>query len=217
VKIEISNRTIELFVPSLLDSNRLRNKIKGSFVSAILEIIKEVSLLDEREVLELSITEAIFILVSYRAIFYNDIPIYESEDEKIFPIELINDSFKRAKEQKYFIIDGEQFSTFLPMADAIQAEEYARKNAMQKDFPILLQACCCVGGFQKGLSILTKKGTATPINRGGLYELLNALETDELVRLNIRGTEYNPILLQTNLMDKRIKEFPFRSSRLFDL
>jgi len=37
------------------------------------------------------------------------------------------------------------------------------------------------------------------------------------VRLNIRGDGDNPILLQTNLIAKKIKEFPFRSSRLFDL
>lgn len=216
MKISVNQLDIIMSSPTIYQANQLEQKSKGSYFRAVKEILLVITDLSLESILDLDITEAIFILVSYRVLTNNNVPIYTSEDKKenILPIELVNSDYKKDEDERYFIIGGGTFTNSIYLADAILAEDTAKKENDLENFGLMLLACSHEYGFQEGWNIFKTKEVSRSI-KGGLDAILDEFEHNKLVRIDFSSM---PIKLSTN-PDKNniIKAFPFRSSRLFDI
>jgi len=219
----IINEDNSIFVEiGLLDALRLDRRNSGTFMRAMVNILQIVTTYSKSEILSLSLTDATYLLVKYRILFSAQFPIYEESGVSIYPMELINKNFDNQDVEDMVIIGGEVFTTNLPMSECLLAEEFAVANGKLEDFPFYIASCGCENGFAVGFKTLenTKR---VHISKGSYYEYLSMLENDCRVSINLRGekikgenNKYHPLLLRLNKNEKdEIKEFPFRSSRLF--
>jgi hypothetical protein len=228
IKSKYINRSVELIIPTINEAIKLEVNNKIGFIEPMINIAVGITNLSRDEVLSLGFMDIAFILTSYRVVFYHDVPVYESKDgkEKIMPIDLINKDFKRSEDEILFLIAGERFSTYMKMSECLKAEKYAKDNGKVDIFPLLILSCCHEDGFDAGNKVFENEPN-NPINRGSRASLLNELMTNSLVRANLELSidedgKTLPISLATNEIElpngnEVIKEFPFRSSLLFDI
>ena len=187
-----------------------------AFIANIIEKVESITDLSTIEVLALSLQDAIYIMAVFRAWKWSSVPLYQTNEYEISPMEIIDKS-KKARDidlTEHYVIGGKAFYTSLPLEQCLFAEDEAITKKDFEHFNLMLLSAGCEGGFKEGWKILDKI-TSNPITKGSYYSLIDGVKRNAFVTLNL---DSNPITMLTKKdKNKIIKEFPFRNSRLFDI
>jgi len=149
----------------------------------IRKILEKITNLNQKELDNVSIQDAMSVLVYYRMVFWGDEEIAKTEDgSSIKPSDFIG---TEEKEDDTIEIGGYLFSPIITLANAIIAEEKAMKSSSYKDnLRLFVLGAGCKGGVDKGIKVMTSID-ASPESLGNMIAYTNAIKTQSSINIDM--------------------------------
>lgn len=149
----LANVDVILKRMTLIESMELA-KQKSNYFGFLHKVVMQISNLDEMQINQMTIQDAIALTVYYRMYFWNDMVI--SDDAGLSPSNFIGNYEEANKESTFIKIGDYRFSPFITMKDAIEAEVYC---SSMSDLPNLrfyiMGAGCTRKGIKDGIDTIT--------------------------------------------------------------
>ena len=147
----LPNSEVILSCLTLMDAISLQQE-KSSYFGFIRKAIYEISNLDDRQLDEISIQDAISLLVYYRMYFWGDMDITESPVLK--PSDFIG-SFNKEIDKDVFINIGEyRFTPYIKLKQAIDAEVYCNTMGDIKNLRFYILGAGCTKTLKDGVDTM---------------------------------------------------------------
>ena len=136
---------------TLMDAISLQQS-KSSYFGFIRKAIYEISNLDDRQLDEISIQDAISLLVYYRMYFWDDMDITESPVLK--PSDFIGSFNKEVKKDIFITIKDYNFSPYITLKKAIDAETYCNTLGDIKNLRFYILGAVCTKTLKHGVDTM---------------------------------------------------------------
>ena len=125
---------------------------KSSYFGFIRKSLYEISNLDDRQLDEISIQDAISLLVYYRMYFWDDMDITESPVLK--PSDFIGSFNQEVKKDVYITIKNYRFTPYITLKKAIDAETYCNTMGDIKNLRFYILGAGCIKTLKDGVDTI---------------------------------------------------------------